>query len=156
MAEFDLITNSEIATDADVDSLTFLKLLNRDTYLAEVLAGTHTDKIPAQAIETQASGSGAGLTTTHHNHIKTSSATLGVHNVAANGISYIDTTITKTLSRVLHFAVVPNEATGTAIYKYSLASLPGTNANWWIRVERLADNVTAHTLGWVAVAVAVS
>ena len=157
MTDFDLISNAEITSGAaDVDSLTFVKYKNRDAYSKEVMDGTHDDKIPGQSLEVVASGSGDGVRLTSMNYLRSDSATSGVHNVAANGVSYITTTIPGSTVRAWKFTVVPNEATGTAVYTFQPANRPNVTPNLEIQVSRTGDNATAHTLGWVAVAVAVS
>jgi hypothetical protein len=152
MADFDNVSNSEISVDADVDALTFQKLLNRDDYLDEVMSGAHTDKIVAQAIETQAAGSGDGLAIDRFNRLEASGTTL----FTTNGTTDIDTGISTTAARTADFMIAPQTAGGsTAIYDASLVAL-ATTGRWYIRVVRSGDASTSQNVDWKFWALAVT
>lgn len=70
MTAFSNISNSEIGVDADVDSVTFLRLRDNGTHLKEVVdAAPGSPKIPGQQIATQAAASGLGLRANQFNFL---------------------------------------------------------------------------------------
>lgn len=153
MADFSTITNSEIAAYADVESATFIKLKNNDDYFKSVMDGTHaSDRIVAQAIETQSSGSGSGLTVTQFNHTKNSgSQVFGIGTLTAD----IDTGVPYSSVKVFAFGIQPTSAPVADTWTSELVIKPLSGANQYLRVTR-TDDTASVTVNWYTAGITVS
>lgn len=152
MTDWADIPNFEITANSPVTALTDLKYRDRDDHLREVMAGTNVKKIPAQALELQASGSGQGLKVSAHNHILGS----GTVAVASGASVTVDTGVPTANNRYPFATIAPVGAPPAAAteYDWNVRAKPGTNANWNIQIIRTADGGANQNVDWRLVNVA--